>query len=207
MSQTFPLPRTIGNSFTQNLQALEDAALALRSGFSGATAPATAEAGMVYWDTATKAWYQRNAANSAWVRIAPANEDCSAFEWGQDIGTLNATKVLWVPPKKSAIQVLDLVIVSDTASTSSSGNEWQFKVTNKTATLELFSGTVGTFTALSGVGGGAEIATNTAYLLTANQNNTNIAANSALEITLTKVGAATSLTRVGVYLRGIMVGA
>lgn len=204
--QTFALPRSVDNSLTQNIQALEDAIRSLQSDFSGATAPTSPVAGQTWWDTATKAKFRRNAANTAWVREQPANEDCSAFEWGMDLGTLNATRVLWVPPKKAIVAVLDLVIVSDTASSSSSGNEWQFKVTNKTATQELFSGTVGTFTALGGVGGGAEIAINTAYLLTCNQNNTAIAANSALEITLTKVGTATSLTRAGAFLRGIMVG-
>ena len=204
--QTFAIPISLANSGDQSLLALSDAIQSLQSSFSGAAAPPSPVAGQLWWDTANKALFLRNAANSAWVRILAANEDNSAFEWGDDIGTLNATTKLWVPPKKSAIYVQDLVIVSDTASASSSGNEWQMKVTNKTLSLELFSGTVGTFTALGGVGGGAEIAANTPYVLTCNQNNTAIAANSALEVTLTKVGAATTLTRVGVFLRGYMVG-
>jgi hypothetical protein len=97
-------------------------------------------------------------------------------------------------------------LISDTVSVSSSGNEWQFGLRNITAGVELFSGTVGTFTALGGVGGGAEFAVNTSYRLTTNQNK-DLLANAVLAWTMTKVGAATTIARLNLRVEGFYKGA
>jgi len=107
---------------------------------------------------------------------------------------------LFVGLSPAACTVTKIILVSNAASTSTSGNEVTFQLRNLTAAQNLFSGTVGTFTALGGVGGGADLVANTAYVLTPNQN-ANIAANAALELQITYVGAPTAtLTRFTTYL-------
>jgi uncharacterized membrane protein YfcA len=67
------------------------------------------------------------------------------------------------------------------------------------STVALFSATVGTFTSLVGVGGGAEFVAHKVYELTPNQNAT-VAAKDVLELTLTKLGTATTMTNVRAWV-------
>jgi len=171
----------------------------LRTGFSGATAPSSASAYQQFINTTTNRKQRRNAANSAWVDEAPLLVDVGMELFRHPCGTVNATTTFRLAWSHVAGRVLRLGLWSSVTSTSSSGNEWQFTLTNRTTAAALFSGTVGTFTSLGGVGGGAEITANTIYILTPNQN-TSLNANALVDLAMTKVGAATSLTDVTLFL-------
>lgn len=189
------------------LQQLSDRLESANSDWSGAAAPANPVSYQKHADTDDKARFRWN--GSTWVREAPLFADASTFEWWKEIGGLSATTTVWLPPPRTAVTLAELVIVSDTGTTSSSGNEWQVQVRNRTTGLNLISATVGSYTYLasvspagaSGNGLGTEIVANTAWLITLNQNQV-AAANAALDIVLTKVGTATSLVRCGVAVRG-----
>lgn len=199
MSQTWNPPT--GATFLSTAVKTDLVAMleSLRSGFSGASAPASAVAYQKFLNTTTNREQRRNAANSAWVDVGPLLVDVGLEIFRHPCGSVSATttfRLLW---SHVAGRVLRLGLWSSVASTSSSGNEWQFSLTNRTTAAALFSGTVGTFTALGGVGGGAEIAANTIYILTPNQN-TSLLANALVDVTMTKVGSATTLTDATLFL-------
>jgi hypothetical protein len=193
MSQTWS-PPTGTTILSQAVKTdLPNMAESLRTRFSGSSAPSSPVAYMRYVDTTLNKERERNAANSAWIDVGPVGVDLGQRQNLTSWGTLSATTTRRAIIMPVAGRVIRVALWSDTTSASSSGNEWQFTLFNQTASLNLFSGTVGTFTALGGVGGGAEITANVAYLLTPNQNQSP-AANALLYFTMTKVGTATSLT-------------
>jgi hypothetical protein len=150
-------------------------------------------AGMAWEDTTTGLLKLRNSANSDWVVVAPLTKDWAASSVLVPLGALSATKTFRIYAARLACKIERVALLSDTATASSAAGttEWQFGLQNATTTNQLFSGTVGTGTALSGVGGGAELAVNTTYPLVPNQNAA-LAANAALLFTVTKVGSPTS---------------
>jgi hypothetical protein len=203
MTQTFQLPGGAGNdSLTAATSVLIPACLeSLRSSFLGASAPSspTPTPGQLWADTADGYLKMRNAAGSAWLRMAPLSAGLSLQlhngSWN-DL-TLSSTKTAQVGSASRACRVKRLVLMATNASTSSSGNEWRFQLKaypNATpgSPVDLFSGNVGTFTALSGVGGGAEFVANVGYVLTPNQNAT-LTDLDRLELVATKLGTGTTL--------------
>jgi hypothetical protein len=174
---------------------------ALRTHHSGATEPPSLVAYMTWADTSTGWLKVRNGANSGWLKVARLTADLAqqvtAEGWA---GTLSATKTEWIGTMPRAGTVKRLVLVSAAGSTSSSGNEVRFALKNyPNATpgspVDLFSGAVGTFTALGGVGGGVEFTANKALVYVPNQN-ANVAELDLLELVATYVGSPTAtLTR------------
>jgi len=202
MVQSFVVPFLT----TDNLQsiitgALSDALLALQSQFSGASAPSNPVAYQMWADTTSGYLKIRNAANSAWITLAPlATPNVFVPESEFLVASMSATTTKKLGATPRAGTATRLVIVCETASSSSSGNEWQpmlRKRTNATpgTPVNLFSGTVGTFTALGGVGGGVEFTAYKVLTYTPNQNQT-LAADDLLELVMTKAGTATTLANV-----------
>lgn len=172
--------------------------LALLTDFSGGSLP-TANLQPYMRAVYNGIVYQRNAANNAWVPRGRADSDWTEQSLSlPELLSLAATRQMFLPPSRVAGAVRRIVVVSDTASTDSSGNEWQFGLRNMTTSVELFSGTVGTFTSLGGVGGGTSLVANQVWALTPNQNKT-FNADAVLRLTITKVGAATTLARASVF--------
>lgn len=173
---------------------------ALRSMFSGASEPSNPVAYQPWADTATGWLKFRNAGNTAWVQVAPLATDfrlqLAVEGWAAATVSASKTDKLAIVPRAGTIK--RIAVLSGAATSSSSGNEWQFVLTKYPASapgspVAMFSGTVGTFTALGGVGGGAEMVANAAYFLTPNQNAT-VADGDVIELTLTKVGSIGNLT-------------
>lgn len=188
MSQTWNPPLGTTRARIALKTDLPAMAESLRSMHSGASAPSATVAYMLWADTALTLLKQRNAADSAWITIGALGASLARGAGVRaDFGNVSATikRRMLVPFKGFTVE--RFVLVSATADTGTSGNEWTFKGTNVDDSLELFSGTVGTFTTLGGVGGGALVA-ETAYELLVDQN-ANVPADSVLEFSLTKVGA------------------
>jgi hypothetical protein len=201
MSQAYVMP-PVGTDFANQalLTGFPNALEALRSCFSGASEPSAKIAHQLWADTSTGWLKIRNASNSAWVKLCPLLIDfvhqLSVENWF--VASLAATRTAKLAICPRAGTVKRLVLFCETASTSSSGNEWQPQVKNYPnsapgSPVNLFSGTVGTFTALGGVGGGVEFAANKGLVYTPNQNAT-VADLDLIELVMTKVGTATSLT-------------
>lgn len=209
MSQDFalPIPTTQYANFALSTT-IPNALLALRSCFSGSSAPASTTPYMLWADTTTGWLKIRNAGDSAWLKLAPLATDLSlplpVEGWATATQSATKTDMLCAAPRVGT--VTRLWLSNGSATTSSSGVEWQFALkkypfASPGSPVQLFSGTVGTFTSLGGVGGGAEFVANKRYSLTPNQNAI-VADGDLLELTLTKVGAIGNLTtlRVGVDL-------
>jgi hypothetical protein len=200
MSQNWNLPPAGTDPANAVLKTnFPDAMETLRTHHSGATAPASTVAYMTWADT-TSGWLKiRNAANNGWVKLAPLALDHVIDVPGSqfNVASLSATTTAKLGAVTRAGTVLKLIILCDTASTSSSGNEWQPMLRKRTnavpgTPVNLFSGTVGTFTVLSGVGGGVEFTAYKVLEFTANQNAT-VAVGDVLELVMTKAGTATTL--------------
>jgi hypothetical protein len=176
---------------------------ALRTLNSGASEPTATAAFMLWADTTNGLLKQRNAANTAWAVLGPLGGALARSQIRAELVSLSATstKLLFAPP--SGFVVERVALISDTATTSSSGNEWTFQITKDPSgtPLDLFSSAPGTFTAVGGVGGGEELAADTVYGLTPDQNAT-LAADDVLELTATKSGTATAIGELVVLLDG-----
>lgn len=177
----------------------------LRTLHSGATAPTSTVAYMFWADTSAGLLKQRDGADSAWATLGPLGANLGRYTVRTELVSLSATQTrrIWVPP--SPFLVTRLVLVSSTASTSSSGNEWRFHLHNQTTAVDLMSGNVGTFTALAGVGGGYELAVDTVWPLIPDQNQA-LAADDVLGFSATKVGTATTLAELAVFVEGHFTG-
>lgn len=99
-------------------------------------------------------------------------------------------RFLWAVPAASRYEVVEVYILSDTATTGSDGsNNWSFQVRNLTASEDLCSAAATT--------NGSEIAADTRYALGVDQNNDKTALASAgevLELQITKTGTPTDLS-------------
>lgn len=173
---------------------------ALRSCFSGATAPSNPVAYQLWADTGAGLLKQRNAANSAWEVVAPLSVNGSRFLLLQEYASLSASvdRYMFVAPSTCIVE--RVVLISDTGTSSSSGNEWQWELHNLTAANQLFSSTVGTFTSLGGVGGGNDLIGDQPELLIPDQNQ-QISAGDLLMFRWQDVGAVTAITRATVLLQ------
>lgn len=173
----------------------------LRTNFAAGVEPSSPAplTGQLWSDTASGWLKMRDAAGTGWVKVARLGADqvlqLSSEAWA---GALSASKTEFIGCAPRLGTVRRLVLVSDTLTASSSGNEWQvqlrkYPASNPAAPVDLFSATVGTFTALAGVGGGAELAANAALSFTPDQN-ADLADLDVLELIVTKVGTATDIT-------------
>lgn len=163
MSQAYALP-TDNTSRRSALVTLIPGALdALRSIFSGDTAPANPVAYQLWLDTTTKTLYQRNALNSAWV----------AQRRRQVVTQLGALAAkTWRVLRADVPLVIASATLIPSATTSTSvatTKEWTFLLSNATTVLNLFSATPSTATTVSGVGGG-ELAADVGKVLLPDQN-------------------------------------
>lgn len=207
MSQDYSVPAGSDRMNVAVKTKVPGALAALLSLHSGDTEPATTAAFMLWVDTgATPAVLkQRNAADSGWEeRCTLGGDSTQSIEASGFAGTLSAslTDYVGVLPRNATIKAL--VIVASNASSSSSGNEWTFQLTCYPASapgspVNLFSATVGTFTSLVDVGGGSDLAADTAWLLVPDQNAA-LDAHDVLELVATKVGAATTLNNLRVFV-------
>lgn len=106
---------------------LNDALAALASLSSGATAPSTTYANMLWYDTANNLLKMRNESNSAWITIGTLNQSTNKFEvdnlptltqatW--EAGT-NTTEAVVTPAKvKAAIDSLGEKVTTTTVNTA-----------------------------------------------------------------------------------------
>lgn len=200
MSQSF-LPVVDGQVIDNVLKTtLPDRDEALRTSFSGASAPSSPVAYQIWADTSTGLLKRRNSANSDWDTIGHLHRDASEHSvMVGELATLSASRKLFVPPQRVSGAIRRVVVVSDTATTSDASNKWQVTLKNLTqASASLFSATPSTEDVVAGVGGG-EIVANAAWVLLPDQNAT-FAADEVLEIELVKVGAPTTLARLSVFV-------
>lgn len=201
MSQTFTAPVDGDDVATAIKTTLTARDSALRSCFSGSTAPTETVAGQFWYDTATGWLMQRNAGNTDWEyarKFGQANATRARLFCGE-LRSVSASDAIYLVPMLADATVVRVVLVCDTATTSSGSNEWQFELENLTQTLDLFSAAVGHDTALAGVGGGSDFVGDEVYELTPNQN-ADVDADDVLEFRLTKVGTVTTLVRLSVFL-------
>jgi hypothetical protein len=198
MAQTWVMPPA-GTDFVHTVlkTTVPDALEALRTCHSGASEPASKVAHMLWADTATGWLKIRNAANTAWLKVAPLAYD-QVQQLGSEgwAGTLSASKTAFIGQASRPGTVKRLVLFSSAGSTSSSGNEVRVQVAKypfatPASPVNLISANVGTFTALGGVGGGVEHVADKALVYTPNQNLT-FAELDLFKLVVTYVGAPTA---------------
>jgi len=173
----------------------------LRDHYRGATEPTSPIEGQFWEDTTTGLLKYYD--GSTWWVLAPLGGYVGGWGRGGLVASLSATDSLtfWSAPCAGIITELRILSETATSGSSAGATEWQWEVYNVTQAQALFSGTVGTGTSLGGVGGG-ELAVETEYLLTVDQN-PDVAAADVLRVTATKVGSPTSpLTNVHFEIRG-----
>ena len=144
--------------------------------------------------------YQRNAGDSAWYVLGCAGR-IGRHSVRAEFLSLSATAVRRLVAPMGGMIVERLVLISDTLSSSSSGNEWQVDVYNATQAVSLFSGVVGTYSSTPGIGGGAELAVDVAWPLTPDQNLA-LAPNDVLRVAMTAVGTVTPIGELTAVIEG-----
>ena len=172
---------------------------ALRTNFAGSAEPPGISPGQLWSDVASGWLMARNPAGTASVRVArlAVNQvlQLAAEGWS---GSLSAGKADWIGSCPRIGTVKRLVLVSDVATTSSSGNEFQFQLRKYPAAspgvpVDLFSAPAGTFTSVGGVGGGADFVANGAIVLTPDQN-ASVQDLDQLMLVVTVTGSVTTIT-------------
>jgi len=204
MAQNYDPPALGDKSSIALLTKIPNTFEALRTCHSGTVAPASTQPFMLWADTTTNRLRMRNSTDSGWLDLLSIAGNNPVQIHGEGwAGSLSATKTDYLGGCSRSGTVKRLVLLSSSASVSSSGNEWQVQLTNYPnaapgSPVSLFNATVGTFTALGGVGG-AEFVADQAYVLTPNANTTVVELDQ-LELTMTKVGTATTLTNFRAYV-------
>lgn len=182
---------------------IPEALEALRSQFSGSAFPANPVAFQRFAHTGDKLIYERNAANSAWLVVGPLGGNAGRVVVPMRLGALAAgTYRLLVAP--APLRIVRVGLLASVGVAASSGNEWRWRLRNQTTGVELFSGTVGTFTVLSGVGGGA-LTADTVHWLTPNQNQT-LLEGAALQLIVEQQGSPTAVADFSITLDTFEVG-
>lgn len=183
MTQTFPtldqnLSQTqINANFWSALQALQ-------SGFSGASAPSSPVDGQFWFDTGTGLLKVRY--SSSWVELGPMSQPHTIREVVAYRGALAGSITIPLVAPYGNSRALDVYLISDTATTGSSGaNRWEFQVANADAATNLLATSKKTDT--------AEIAIGTLYKITPDQNQ-DVTADQRLQLVITKTGTPTSLS-------------
>lgn len=175
--------------------ALNQTIEALLTEHSGAGEPADKFARMKWADLASFVQKRRNATNDAWNTEHALNVRVDYDPPIVQFGALSASVNRFVFCPSVAWYAVDLVVISDTAtSASTGGNNWAFQVRDLTAGQNLFGTAKST--------NGDELAINTAKVWTFDTFQS-IAQNAVLQIQITKNGAPTSpLADVACLVRG-----
>lgn len=205
MSQDYVLPLGTDTEATALATRVPACLEALRSLFSGGTEP-TAKTPYQLWADTTSGWVKiRNAANTDWIKAFRLASALVQPVPGSQfvVPSLSGTTTLKLGAAPRAGTVLGVVILGETASSSSSGNEWRPMLRKRTvatpgSTVDLFSGAVGTFTSLSGVYTAGEFVAHKAAMFLANQN-AGVDQHDVLELVMTELGAATTLANVSAW--------
>lgn len=205
MSQTYQTPSTTDPLSLAVTETLPDRDDALRSLFSGASAPSSPVAYQWWADTTAKVLKQRNAANSAWLDIAPLNDHVHVQLVFRASGALAAEALQLPVPQACVVEKVQIVPSGATSTSVAASKEWTFMLRNVTQAVDLFSATPSTATTVGGVGGG-ELAANTVKDLSANQNQA-AAAGDVLRFTVAAVGSPTAVADVSIRLLVRLVGA
>lgn len=185
MSQSYALPTGTDPMRIAVKTTLPGSLEALRTLFSGSTAPTAVTAYQLWLDTTNNALYQRNAANNAWLPQKRRVVTCQ-------LGALTArTWRLVCAPVPLLVVSATLEPSATTVGSVAATTEWTWMLKNQSTGLNLFSATPSTATVVSGVGGG-ELAADTAYVLTPNQNQA-VAASHLLRFIVGVVGAPTAV--------------
>lgn len=195
MAQNFTLPTGSTRANVAIKTNIAEALEALRTLHSGLTEPASIVADMLWLDTSTTppVLKLRDTGNANWIDLlSVASSITTPLTATSFTAALAATETAFAGIAPRAGTIKRLVLLSGAATTSSSGNEWQPQVTvypNATpgSPVTCFSATVGTNTALGGVGGGSDFVADQALVFTPDQNAT-VADLDAIEITMTKDG-------------------
>lgn len=204
MVQTYETPTGTQPANLAIKQTLADRDEALRTLFSGATAPTNPVAYMLWADTANKILKQRNAGNSAWVELLPLTDSVRLQLVFRVSGALAAEQLQLPVPMAGKVEKVQIVGTAATSTSVAASKEWTFLLRNQTTGVNLFSATPSTATTVGGVGGG-ELAANTTYNLTANQNQ-QVAAGDVLRFTIGSVGSPTAVGDVSIRLTMTLVG-
>jgi len=206
MAQDFSLPVGTDRLNVAIKTKIADSLEALRTVHSGTTAPTATVAYMLWMDTGSTpaVLKMRNSSDSDWVAVSSLAGSPTRRLQAESVASLTGSTTLWIGPATYACTAQRLIVFAETASTSSSGNEWQFQVENypfadPTTPVDLISATVGTCTALDGVGGGSEFVANKVLTFTLDQNQT-LADGDILRVEVTEAGTATSLTNFHAYV-------
>jgi hypothetical protein len=159
---------------------------ALRSCFSGASAPSSPLPGQLWFDTSTKALWQRDSTGTLWIAVKRRE-----IRFG-DVA-LAARTWRGIPRTPVPLIVESLVIVPSTTTVASvaTTKEWTWTLKNQSTTLNLFSAIPSTATTVGGVGGG-ELTADVPYVLLANQNQA-LAAGAELRFVVGVNGAPTAV--------------
>ena len=206
MAQSFDLPVGTDRLNVAIKSKIADSLEALRTTHSGTSSPTSTVANMLWLHTsATPSVLKlRNTGNTAWISLASVTQSPTRRLGGALIASLSGTSSVWLGPVTNDCIAVRLIMFSETASTSSSGNEWQFQVVKYPhsapgSPVNLISGTVGTETLIDGVGGNEEFVANKALTFTLNQNTT-CSDKDLLKLTVTEAGSATTLTNFHAYV-------
>lgn len=206
MSQSYDLPVGTDRLNVAIKTKIANSLEALRSLHSGTSAPSSTTANMLWLDTSTTppVLKLRDTLDSAWISWVSVGASPSQRIAGESIASLSATSSVWLGPVPHACTAVRLFMFCETASTSTSGNEWQVQVQSYPhatpgSPVDLISATVGTFTTLTDVGGGEEFAANKALAFTFDQNQT-LTDLDVLKLTITAVGSVTTLTNFHAYV-------
>jgi hypothetical protein len=201
MSQAFELPTGTDRMNVAIKNKIAGSLEALRTQHLGTSAPTSVVPGMLWLDTAASppTLKMRDTSDTVWlVVMSLGSSNLVRLEAVALAGSLSATATAFAGSVPKACVVSRIVLIASNASTSSSGNEWTVQLKNYPystpgSPVDLISAACGTFTALGGVGGGAEHVADQALIYTPDQNLT-MADLDVLEFVLTKTGTATTLT-------------
>lgn len=207
MTQSWLLPILAGDkSSAAFLSKVNDALEAVRTLHSGAAAPSTTVAYMVYVNTATGEIFQRDTGDGSWQAILAANTKNHQGEPQiHRTGVAGSVNIPLYAPGQGW-KALELVILSDTTTAGSGGGtNWAFDVQNITA------GPVSLFATVPDTNGGGgspgEIILQVPWVVPFDQNEV-ITANHFLELQITQTGAPTSLATAELVfaIRGTLTG-
>jgi hypothetical protein len=177
---------------------------ALRSLFSGSSAPTSPTAYQLWADTANKILKQRNAANNAWVDLLPLGDTVRLSQPLQLSGSLAAATLQQAMAMAGKLLKVLLVPNATTLTSVATTKEYTFMLRNVTQAVDAFSATPSTATSVGGVGGG-EMTANAAYALTPNQNQ-QFAASDVIRFTVAVNGSPTSVSNCSIVLVYELVG-
>lgn len=206
MAQSYDLPVGPDRLNVAIKTKIADSLEALRTLHSGTSAPTSTAAYMLWMDTSTApaVLKMRDSSDASWINVSSLSAAPTRRLQAAPVASLTGSTTLWIGPATYACTAQRLLVFAETASTSTSGNEWQFQVENypfsdPTTPVDLISGTVGTFTTLTDVGGGSEFVANQVLAFTFDQNQT-LADKDVLRVEVTEAGTATSLTNFHAYV-------